>query len=38
MKSLKQSLKELERKFMPQIANHEQSDVIRLLKEEGINF
>lgn len=36
MKSLKQTLSELERKFMPQIANHEQNDVIRLLKDEGI--
>jgi len=34
--TLKQTLSELERKFMPQIANHEQNDVIALLKEEGI--
>lgn len=34
--TLKQTLSELERKFMPQISNHEQSDVIRSLKEEGI--
>ena len=34
--TLKQTLSELKRKFMPQIANHEQSDAIRLLKGEGI--
>lgn len=36
MKSLKQTLSELERKFMPQIAHDEQSDVISLLNDEGI--
>jgi len=34
--TLKQTLSELERKFMPQIPTHEQSGVIRSLKEEGI--
>ena len=34
--TLKQTLSELERKFMPQIPNHEQSAVIRSLKDEGI--
>jgi hypothetical protein len=38
MKSLKQTLSELERKFMPQIANHEQNNVIRSLKEEGVGI
>lgn len=34
--TLKQTLSELERKFMPQIAHDEQSDVIALLNQEGI--
>ena len=36
MKSLKQTLSELERKFMPQIAHDEHDDVISLLNFEGI--
>lgn len=36
MKSLKQTLSELERKFMPQIAHDEHDDVISLLNREGI--
>lgn len=34
--TLKQSLSELERKFMPQIAHDETSDVLKMLNDEGI--
>lgn len=35
--TLKQTLSELERKFMPQIAHDETSDVLKMLNDEGID-